>query len=80
MRPSKEEFAEWRQHPVSEWVFGLMEAHAADIKDKWAGGAWQSEKLDEWALREARVMADCYRAIPDTAYEAWSALDDTDSR
>ena len=78
-RPSAEEFAEWRQHPVTEWVLALMQAHAGSIKDKWAGEAWESPTLDEWALREARVMADCYRAIPDTAYESWKALDDTEN-
>lgn len=76
MQVSPEEFAEWRQHPVTEYVFGLMERWADRQKDEWANLVWADGQLDQARLIEARVRADCYRALPESDLSDWQAIED----
>lgn len=79
MQPSKEDFAEWVGHPVTEWVFAACLKHADALKGIWAGQVWESGQIDPMALLEARVRADCYRALPDSSYEDWSKIDGSEA-
>ena len=75
---SEEEYAEWRQNPVTEWVVAAMEKQAAGIKAKWAEAAWSASEVDERTLIDAQARADCYRAIPDSEYDDWRAIYDSE--
>ncbi len=75
MTVSQEEYADWLQHPVTEWVLGLMRHHADTIKDKWADLAWTSGELEALAFTEARVRADCYLEIPNSSFDDWVNID-----
>lgn len=77
MQPTPEDFEEWRENPVSQWVFEQMRGHAECQKDMWAAMAWEMQDVSEDLLKEARVRADCYVEIPDSTYEDWIALDDS---
>lgn len=77
--PTKDEFDEWRGHPVSEWVMGIMQAHAEKQKTMWADMAWNDGNIDPQALLEARVRADCYLEIPNASFEDWSNLSDPET-
>ena len=77
--PDHEAFAEWRGHPVTEWIMQQMRAMAANQKAIWAESVWKDETLDPLLLREARVRADCYLAIPESTFEDWKAIDDSEA-
>lgn len=79
MQPSAEQFSEWMQHPVTEWVFAACLKHAGALKGVWAGQVWESGEINPQALLEARVRADCYRALPESSFEDWKAIDDTEA-
>ncbi len=76
-QPSEEAFSEWRDHPVTEWILGIMRKQAEAQKQKWAEMAWEGD-LSPLLHREAHVRADCYQAIPDSTYEDWIANDSED--
>lgn len=78
MQPDEAEFRDWLGHPVTEWVFACMRKQAEAQKQKWADLAWQGD-LDPLLRNEARVRADCYLALPDSAFADWKAIDDTEA-
>lgn len=83
MSVSSEEFADWQQHPVTEYVVGLMRRWAERQQAEWGAQAWDAENIDPLFLKEAKTRADCYRTIPDSTLEDWQSieekLDDTKS-
>ena len=76
--PDAETFREWQQHPVTEWVMALCRKQADTMKSRWADLAW-TEGLNETAFTEARVRADCYLALPESSFEDWKAIDDSEA-
>lgn len=78
MKPDKEQFQEWLGHPVTEWVLACMIKAANSQQSKWTELAWKGD-LDPLLLKEAQVRADCYAALPDSSYEDWEALDDSET-
>ena len=46
---SKEEFAEWLQHPVTQLVRQVIHRRREDLKESWAQSAYTSE--NEFATR-----------------------------
>lgn len=77
MQPSKEEFKDWQGHPVTEWVLAMMKKQADSQKAMWAELAWKGD-LDPLLHKEAQVRADCYAAMPESSYEDWMAIDDSE--
>lgn len=73
-----EDYKEWLGHPVTEWIMGQMRAFADQQKAKWAELAWKGD-LDPLLLKEAQVRADCYRAIPESSFDDWRAIDDSEA-
>ena len=53
-----------------------MAGWAEEQKQQWADMAWQAGEVDPLALHEARVRADCYRTLPDTSFDDWTALEE----
>lgn len=80
MRPlvSPEEFRDWQGHPVTEWVFAMCRKAAAMQQGRWALAAWHDGVLDPVSFNEARVRADCYMALPESSYDDWIAIDDSE--
>lgn len=78
MQPSPEEFKEWLQHPVSEWVMGCVQKFATEQKQRWSNLAWDGN-LDAILLSEAKTRADCYQSLSQSSYEDWKAIDDSES-
>lgn len=79
MQPDAEQFKEWLGQPVTEWVFAACLKHADAMRGIWAAQVWESGEVDPQRLLEARVRADCYRALPDSSYEDWKAIDDSEA-
>lgn len=78
MQPDEQQFRDWLGHPVTEWVFACMRKQADAQKSKWSELAWDGN-LEPLLLNEAKVRADCYRALPDSAFEDWKAIDDSEA-
>lgn len=79
MQPNAHEFEEWRQHPVTEWVFRMIGKFASEQQERWAKMAWESGQLDPEAFAEARVRADSYLSLSQSGFEDWKAINDTES-
>jgi len=76
MQPSREDFDEWRQMPVTEWIFDLIANFGDRQKALWSEQAWKGN-LDPVLLAEAKTRADSYASLSETTYEDWLAIDDT---
>jgi hypothetical protein len=79
MAPDRADFDEWLGHPVTEWVFTMCARHADAMRDKWAAQVWQSGEVSPEALLEARVRADCYRALPESSFDDWRVIDGSEA-
>jgi len=42
-----EQFAEWKEHPVTKEIFGLLEEAKKDLQDRLAGGHTLAQTADE---------------------------------
>lgn len=71
--PLNEDFARWRDDPITKLVFKALEAAAQAQKDQWDAASWhggivQAESL-KTLLQELRVRADCYAALQEMTFE-----------
>lgn len=78
MQPDKNDFAEWLQMPVTEWVLALCGKFSEQQKDRAATIMWDSGQADQAVLSEARLRADCYMALAQSTYDDWKAIDDSE--
>jgi len=78
-QPDADQFKDWLEHPVTEWVLELCQKHAEAMQAKWAALAWESGELNPQAFLEARVRADCYRDLAAGSFDDWKAIDDTEA-
>lgn len=66
---SAEEFAAWRDDPVTQVV---LKAHAdmAELqKTAWIAASWEGGNADPLALTALKVRAEAYSAISECSYE-----------
>lgn len=80
--PLSEDFARWREDPVTRLVFRALEKAEAEQKARWDAAAWGGGVVRapnlEALLRELRVRADAYRAIRELTIDdlaAWLEID-----
>lgn len=71
--PLSEDFARWRDDPITKLVFQALGAAADAQKAQWDAASWdggqvRAEPLKE-LLQELRVRADCYRALQELTVE-----------
>jgi hypothetical protein len=72
-----DEFQDWRDHPITQWVFAAIERHVAKQKQGWLDATWETGATpDPLMLCELRTRADAYRAMIDTTFEGWSELNE----
>lgn len=69
-----DEFQDWRDHPITQWVFKAIEHGAEAQRQGWLDASWEDNRADPLLLCELRTRADAYRAIIDTSFERWSEL------
>lgn len=79
MQPDAEQFKEWLQMPVTEWVLQACLKHSEAMRDLWAAKVWETGEYSPEGLLEARVRADCYRDLAASSFEDWKAIDDTEA-
>jgi hypothetical protein len=76
--PSREEFAAWRDHPVTQFVFVALNAAAGEQRKAWDETSWEGGSADENLLLELRVRADAYNSMQEADYEGfceWANLE-----
>lgn len=69
--PSREEFATWRDDPITLFVFAALRAAAAEQKAAWDEVAWHGGEANTQLLTELRTRADAYEALEVGDYEAF---------
>lgn len=70
--PLSEDFARWRDDPMTRTVFRALELAHAEQKAQWDAASWgggvvRGEELERLLL-ELRVRADAYRALADLTF------------
>ncbi len=76
--PGREEFAAWRDDPVTLFVFAALRNAAAEQKQAWDDVAWHGGEANEKLLTELRTRADAYESLDAGDYEdfcAWAGVE-----
>jgi hypothetical protein len=76
--PAREEFAAWRDEPVTRFVFAALRSAAGAQHDAWADTSWEGGLADQNLLNELRVRADAYKSLEEADYEGfceWAGVD-----
>ena len=76
---SAEDFEQWRDNPVTQWVMQACDVAAEANRDAWIGASWDMGRADEAELNMLRTRADAYRALRETTYERWAEILDGDT-
>lgn len=78
-----EDFARWRDDPMTKLVLRALDAAAGAQKEAWDQASWGGGKVraDDLKdlLQELRVRADCYAALRDLTLDdvtAWLGIED----
>jgi hypothetical protein len=69
--PSREEFAAWRDHPVTQFVFAAMRAVAEEQEQSWHDQSWNGGNCDPVELNGLRARADTYTSMEEGGYESF---------
>jgi hypothetical protein len=69
--PSREEFAAWRDHPVTQFVFAAYREQIATCEQSWLAQSWEGGTADQETLNELKARADTYAALEESDYEAF---------
>ena len=75
--PLSEDFARWRDDPMTRMVFAALEQAEQAQKAQWDAASWgggtrRADALKE-LLDELRVRADCYRALREMTFSDLAA-------
>ena len=56
-QPERNEFKEWREHPVTEWVFEQIELMIQEYADSLgAGASYSVDSVEKTALKTAEAV------------------------
>lgn len=83
--PLSEDFARWREDPMTQTVLGALEMAEAEQKRQWDAASWdggivRGEDLEK-LLQELRVRADAYRALRELTFAdvaSWLGIEDAE--
>ena len=56
--PSKEEFAAWRDEPITQFVMAALVRNAEECREAWMLESWERGKADELTLHALRERSD----------------------
>jgi hypothetical protein len=66
---SAEEFAAWRDDPVTEVVLKAFDEMALKQREGWLSASWDGDACDPLLLIELKTRADAYRAVCECTFE-----------
>lgn len=83
--PLSEEFARWREDPMTRTVLSALEAAEAEQKKQWDSASWggglaRGQDLERLLL-ELRVRADAYRSLHEMTFAdvaAWLGIENAE--
>ena len=58
LAPSRDEFAAWRDDPVTRFVMAALERNADECRDEWLRKSWNTGEADQAVLIGLRERAD----------------------
>lgn len=61
--PTEEEFAAWRDHPVTTFVREAFLKMADTQRQAWLEHTWETGNCDSYTLCDLRTRADAYKAV-----------------
>lgn len=56
--PSRDDFAAWRDQPVTQFVMAALTSNADECRDEWLRQSWEAGSADEMVLIGLRERAD----------------------
>jgi hypothetical protein len=56
--PSREEFAAWRDEPITQFVMGALSRNAEECREAWMIESWEHGKADDLTLHALRERSD----------------------
>jgi hypothetical protein len=65
---SREDFARWKEDPVTRAVVRAHRKTADDNRDAWVKHSWDNGHANPLTLLELRTRADAYMAIAEIGY------------
>jgi hypothetical protein len=74
LAPSAEEFARWRDDPVTRWIFSAILMGVEANRAAWMRASWDNGACSKEFLQELRTRADAYMALIETPYEGWCEM------
>jgi hypothetical protein len=68
---TKEEFDDWKLHPTTKVVLGVLQAKREDLRQAWEGGSFTDYEKDGTILINVGNLGTCkgYAFITDLTYE-----------
>jgi hypothetical protein len=66
---SAEEFAAWREDPVTQIIVKSLNDMAEQNKAGWLAASWDRGEADQSMLTELKTRADAYRSLAELSYE-----------
>lgn len=65
---SQEDFEQWRDNPVTLWVFGLLQDISEKAKQEWLSASWGSGRVDPVLLADLKARADTIKQLTEAEY------------
>lgn len=72
---TEEEFAAWRDEPVTQRILGTLSAMADAQREGWMASSWEGGNADPLLLTELRTRADAYQALSEGSYADFFGVD-----
>ena len=67
--PDAEEFAAWRDQPVTRWVMECLRLKAIEQLEGWTMASWRNGNCDPLLRMELATRADTFSSLNESGYE-----------
>lgn len=74
MKIEKDDFEQWRDHPVTEQVFAAVRKLAERSKEKWVEFSWGGGNPDPLMLADLRARAEIANDLCELTFEEFEEL------
>ena len=69
MTVTRDDFAAWAEHPVTQWILSAFGSQADALREGWIEGAWNADRLDPVEKTRAHTRWDILSQVADLTYE-----------
>lgn len=66
---TEDDFAAWKDNPITAWVLAGVKRFADLQKLSWADASWASGEADQATLDRMKTRADAYEGLAGLTYE-----------